>query len=527
MGMQIHGCQLLVGDFHLGGIEVGVEVCLYSQPRLSCRCPDEIDNDLVAHQGAAPPIHGDVREQAMLDLVPFRRRSKITSAITRSTVRQDGVVPLGQHPTALEPYPCPFFGTDFALLRIFPGVQAGLAVESLLRACPSDVLEDHFVARQRLSFPVVADQAEHPVVDRVPLARPRWVVRHRDHQVELVCQVLQRQLPLPLAVVVGPATVRLDQQPRRARVASASALQPPLPDTGHGKGRRVVRGTYYDQSIVVLHIIDAVGDSSALRPAWKIMCEHLVGLSPPRPAWVLERSDQLLLLAVDANHGPAMSYVIATQAVQIAELPVAVWVADLRQGLAVGAQREVHPPQQACDRVGRELEAVATQGLGEVSDRAIGPLQSRHGIASGRILEQRFQGPQDPGNLTSAFLRPAPGWRTRPGVRSSPRRNSRRPRAMVLRSSPVMRWSKAIPPRPCWWARKPTNNRRHSSSAFATRQLMDRCSWAVGPCGWHKQSGHSQQYGRQFRFASFRMDADLLPRATQQLGSQRHCTSIC
>src|SRR5271157_3286262 len=90
---------------------------------------------------------------------PLRRRSKITSAITRSTVRQDGVVPLGQHPTALEPYPCPFFGTDFALLRIFPGVQAGLAVESLLRACPSDVLEDHFVARQRLSFPVVADQA--------------------------------------------------------------------------------------------------------------------------------------------------------------------------------------------------------------------------------------------------------------------------------------------------------------------------------------------------------------------------------
>jgi len=82
----------------------------------------------------------------------LRRRSKTTSAITRSTVRQDGVVPLGQHLTALEPYPCPFFGTDFALLRIFPGVQAGLAVEPLLRARPSDVLEHDFVARQRLSF---------------------------------------------------------------------------------------------------------------------------------------------------------------------------------------------------------------------------------------------------------------------------------------------------------------------------------------------------------------------------------------
>ena len=28
MGMQIHRCQLLIGDFDLGGIEVGVEVCL-------------------------------------------------------------------------------------------------------------------------------------------------------------------------------------------------------------------------------------------------------------------------------------------------------------------------------------------------------------------------------------------------------------------------------------------------------------------------------------------------------------------
>src|SRR5262245_59469693 len=85
---------------------------------------------------------------------PFRRRSKITSAITLATVRKDGVIPQGQHLPALEPYPCPVLRADFAPLRIFPGVQAGPAVEPLLRACPSDVLEHHFVTRQRLSFPV-------------------------------------------------------------------------------------------------------------------------------------------------------------------------------------------------------------------------------------------------------------------------------------------------------------------------------------------------------------------------------------
>src|SRR5271157_5165376 len=75
--VTIINLRTLIGDFHLGGIDVGVEVCLYSQPCLSCCRPDEIDNDLVAHQRTAPPIHGDVREQAMLDLVPFTGSRRI------------------------------------------------------------------------------------------------------------------------------------------------------------------------------------------------------------------------------------------------------------------------------------------------------------------------------------------------------------------------------------------------------------------------------------------------------------------
>src|SRR5512147_1334954 len=47
--------------------------------------------------------------------VELRRRSKITSAISKATMRRDGVVPLGQHLTALEPYPCfVFVPTDNA-----------------------------------------------------------------------------------------------------------------------------------------------------------------------------------------------------------------------------------------------------------------------------------------------------------------------------------------------------------------------------------------------------------------------------
>jgi transposase len=64
-------CQLFVGDAHARRICSFVGLGLNSKS-LSVRggC-DQFDDDLVADQRPSPPVHGNVREEAMLDLVPL------------------------------------------------------------------------------------------------------------------------------------------------------------------------------------------------------------------------------------------------------------------------------------------------------------------------------------------------------------------------------------------------------------------------------------------------------------------------
>src|SRR5512142_1589125 len=92
-------------------------------------------------------------------------------------------------------------------------IQTGSAVESCGRPSPADVLQHRLVVDQRLTGPIRADQAEHPVLDRVPLRRPRRVVGHGDDQPELIGQALQARLPGEPPIAVGPAAIRLDEQP--------------------------------------------------------------------------------------------------------------------------------------------------------------------------------------------------------------------------------------------------------------------------------------------------------------------------
>src|SRR5208337_1227714 len=124
----------------------------------------------------------------------LRRCAKITSATWMMTMGPNGVVPIRQARARLEPGPSlvcrPHLPPCGVLLRI----QDRPAMESCGRPRPAYVLEHFLVADQWLSGPVAADQAEHPVVDRVPLARSGWVVGHRYHQVKLVRQLLQGDL---------------------------------------------------------------------------------------------------------------------------------------------------------------------------------------------------------------------------------------------------------------------------------------------------------------------------------------------
>jgi|GEM_PF-38464 len=168
----------------------------------------------------------------------LRHCAKITSAMV--TMWTNGVVPSWQDRARLESHSCLGCWRHLPASGILVRIQHSSTVEPFGRARSPYVLEHLLVACQRLSGPVAADQAEHAVVDRVPLRGSRRVVRHRDHQAELVGKLLQRHLPLPFPVGVGSARVRLDQQSLDPRVAPSTGHQPPTADARHRERRRLV-----------------------------------------------------------------------------------------------------------------------------------------------------------------------------------------------------------------------------------------------------------------------------------------------
>jgi len=65
------GVHFGVTDFNAGGIDAVVEFGVNFQPGAGGGRANEVDDDLVAGQGSAAPVHGDVVEQSVFDLVPF------------------------------------------------------------------------------------------------------------------------------------------------------------------------------------------------------------------------------------------------------------------------------------------------------------------------------------------------------------------------------------------------------------------------------------------------------------------------
>jgi len=67
-----HSGEYLVADLDAGGVLAGVELGADAQGGAGGSRRNALDDDFVAGQWPAAPVHGDVGEQAMLDPVPFR-----------------------------------------------------------------------------------------------------------------------------------------------------------------------------------------------------------------------------------------------------------------------------------------------------------------------------------------------------------------------------------------------------------------------------------------------------------------------
>ena len=70
---QVNRFQFIITYSNAFWIDVGIQFGIDGQAALSGRVSDEIDDDLMADQWLSTPVHADVTEHAMLNLIPFAR----------------------------------------------------------------------------------------------------------------------------------------------------------------------------------------------------------------------------------------------------------------------------------------------------------------------------------------------------------------------------------------------------------------------------------------------------------------------
>ena len=101
-----------------------------------------------------------------------------------------GIIPLRAYGMSFQRESLDVLARYFSSLRIKVFIQEGFDTQSGHRARSPDVPEHNFQSPQGLSLPVLADVAEQPVLDRIPLRTPRRVVTHRRCQIERIAELL-------------------------------------------------------------------------------------------------------------------------------------------------------------------------------------------------------------------------------------------------------------------------------------------------------------------------------------------------
>src|SRR3989442_15568816 len=138
------------------------------------------------------------------------------------------------------------------------------------------------------------------MLDLVPLTCPRWKVTHRNGETRAIGELLQFTLPRAPARSVSPPGIRGDQQRLGVAIGRSAHLLPPPSNRLHGEGGGVMIDADAHPAFIAVEIVDAIRNGLAARRRLdqEVMDSHPLGQlrRAPRPADVLEVSDQFLLL---------------------------------------------------------------------------------------------------------------------------------------------------------------------------------------------------------------------------------------
>src|SRR5690349_5104833 len=145
-------------------------------------------------------------------------------------MRFNGVIPFWQHAMRLQIDLSPLLRSDFHSGRVIGPVEPSTASESALGFGCAKELQRRLIADQWLTRPVLADETEHPMLNRIPFGSAGWQMSDRDLEVKFIRQLLQAEFPQPTAIPVAATTVSFNQQSSPPRINAAPFTQPPGAD---------------------------------------------------------------------------------------------------------------------------------------------------------------------------------------------------------------------------------------------------------------------------------------------------------
>ena len=204
--------------------------------------------------------------------------------------------------------------------------------------CSANRIQHQIERAQRLSRPVDGDRTKQSMFHVVPLRGAARVMTDRDLQAGFVREPLQFTFPQSRTPAVAAAAIHLDQQSRGVGIPTALFL-PPDADAADAELAGIAAGSHVDVPAVGGQVVNAIGNRPALRLAGKIVRVDFVRLITPPRSVVLERTDQLAVFRVGADHRLARFEKLALFSPDVTELAVAVRMRRTGKTLDVRPQR--------------------------------------------------------------------------------------------------------------------------------------------------------------------------------------------
>src|SRR6516164_2551655 len=112
---------------------------------------------------------------------------------------------------------------------------------------------------------------KHPMFDLIPLPGPRRKVPDVDRDPELIGELLEFDLPQPIATGIAPPAIGRDEDRVGLRIRPLAHMPPPASDGCHRKLGGVVIDPHTDPAPIVRGIVHPIGTNLA----------ELLGFTPP------------------------------------------------------------------------------------------------------------------------------------------------------------------------------------------------------------------------------------------------------